>query len=737
MAVPVLVMAGRSLVYSQNQNLKTVTIPTPSGIQVGDLLIAFVSQQGRVNSASAMVQPPGWTRIDTYRSDQRGVCIAVKALKTAGDVSAQPSEQTWENIDATTGGRFNGAIYRITGANLDSPLDGEAASWTAVSPASAGDYVSLLASPPAADSLGLGMFYAHTLTTDTAVIMAGSEIIEQQTATDQVSNSTSSLVIYRTDDASRSTTLSVASGTYSSGSGVQLSIASANPSVPDLGLYRIGYTKHSETALISNLDLVADDSLQVGDWMLATVALSAPAADDSVVAPAGWTQVYYEGTSSGTYKTYFFTKQVTDTTKTYTFTIDGSPRGMMGSMMWFRGCAPATSWAFGTFWNRNNIAGNESIVRAPGITTTKPNTLVMSFGIERTLANETGISSVTGGATEWFFVEQKVNSNANTTLWWGAQEVLTPATTSDTLITYPNPQTINGWGIQIAIPGAPVPGYGVKYWDGSAVQDASLYIQGASKLETPIDVQVVPNPRYTVAKMLAEPTFYWSHRGGGNNWPEMTMHAYTQSILWGANCIEISVQRTSDGVWIGSHDASTLRVTGVDKQIKNTTWAELQPLMTSASATNNPSQPARPLVKLTDVLDLYSQSHVIVLDNKSGANTTEFLDLMEQYDPTHERLIWKGYRTGTSAPYAAQARGFTTWGFMYDADATNAALDLGCWDLLGLNYDATEAEWSAIKAHGKPVVAHIINSAAAATMALSKGADGLQCSNVKQVIPHR
>lgn len=133
MAVPVLVTAGRSFVVSTNINADSVTIPTPSGLQVGDLLIAFVSQQQVTSSDASMVQPSGWTRIDTYRSGQRGVCVAIKALKTAGDVSAQAASQTWTNAAATTGGRFGGAMYRITGADLDAPLDGTPAAWTPLS----------------------------------------------------------------------------------------------------------------------------------------------------------------------------------------------------------------------------------------------------------------------------------------------------------------------------------------------------------------------------------------------------------------------------------------------------------------------------------------------------------------------------------------------------------------------------------------------------------------------------
>ena len=65
------------------------------------------------------------------------------------------------------------------------------------------------------------------------------------------------------------------------------------------------------------------------------------------------------------------------------------------------------------------------------------------------------------------------------------------------------------------------------------------------------------NRRRSIDAMLAaEDGFYWAHRGGSASFPEHSLHAYTQSVLRGFGSLEISLNRTADGVWFGLHDAN-------------------------------------------------------------------------------------------------------------------------------------------------------------------------------------
>lgn len=55
--------------------------------------------------------------------------------------------------------------------------------------------------------------------------------------------------------------------------------------------------------------------------------------------------------------------------------------------------------------------------------------------------------------------------------------------------------------------------------------------------------------------------YYIAHRGSGDVLPEHSMPAYQAAVDWGAQCLEISVGITSDGVLICMHDATYDRTT--------------------------------------------------------------------------------------------------------------------------------------------------------------------------------
>ena len=83
--------------------------------------------------------------------------------------------------------------------------------------------------------------------------------------------------------------------------------------------------------------------------------------------------------------------------------------------------------------------------------------------------------------------------------------------------------------------------------------------------------------------MLAQSCFYCAHRGGSRDFPEMSLYAYGQSALVGYPALEISLARTSDGVWFGLHDASLDRTSfntgggsGTTYVAASMTWAQVQ-----------------------------------------------------------------------------------------------------------------------------------------------------------------
>lgn len=220
---------------------------------------------------------------------------------------------------------------------------------------------------------------------------------------------------------------------------------------------------------------------------------------------------------------------------------------------------------------------------------------------------------------------------------------------------------------------------------------------------------------------------YSAHRGGSADWVEMTEYAYNQASLWNPTmALEVSVWKTSDNVWVASHDQTTGRVFGTNIDIPSNTWATISGLTTTTGG--------YPIAKLVDILDQH-QGRVFLIDNKANTNITAFLDLLDSYGGKNF-FVSKGFITSSATADAALARGYTTWGYLYDSDvAVNLPAKAASWTILAMDYAGTAPNWATVLGYGKPTDAHIIDSTAAAATAVSYGIDGLQVSKVTAVVP--
>lgn len=236
------------------------------------------------------------------------------------------------------------------------------------------------------------------------------------------------------------------------------------------------------------------------------------------------------------------------------------------------------------------------------------------------------------------------------------------------------------------------------------------------------------SPATPVDLWIARTPMYVAHRGGSADWPECTAYAYSKAVAWGCDALEVPVWRSSDGVWVASHNRSTLAVTGVDKDIPSTTWADLSALRTTNGGW--------PLARLGDILDAYAGDHVIFVENKQDTNMGVFLDFLDAHGGPRQIVVkyFCNAATGPS-PGLSRARGYRAWGYYYQGDVPSLPTTAAAYELLGMDYTADQASWNAALSYGKPVLGHIIDSAAAATTAFGKGASGLMTAKVTQVIP--
>lgn len=267
-------------------------------------------------------------------------------------------------------------------------------------------------------------------------------------------------------------------------------------------------------------------------------------------------------------------------------------------------------------------------------------------------------------------------------------------------------------------------------WDGAVARDVTQ-VRVAGETVDADALRAMPTGYPDVDTMLTRSPFYMAHRGGSKLWPEMSLHAYTQSVNWGIGMLEVSLARTSDGVWFGLHDENLDRVAGTTGAVpaSSMTWAQVQQYQINPPS--GTTQPARPFMRIEELLRAYGNTHIIMFDPKyqsGAARTNELIDLMLQYVPV-TRIMGKNFYTGRTFAATCKARGVKTWGYAYEADAATLAGYVDDWDLFGMNYDASQAAWDTVLSYGKPVIGHICDSEAAVTTALAKGADGLQLSN--------
>jgi hypothetical protein len=411
------------------------------------------------------------------------------------------------------------------------------------------------------------------------------------------------------------------------------------------------------------------------------------------------------------------------------------------------GAADTDHWTIGTKGSRAGSGGTFSTI-APSMTTTVSDTMAWGIGVERTSAAEVESNlTVTGtGWTKRLAIIGSAAANATVTL--ASKGMATGAATTDVTFTSINTQSTNGAALQILIP--PVAGTPTwpdsvagKLYDGSNVRSGKWYVQGSGGIPVPLSWAGMVHPGSpTITAMLAKPFFYCAHRGGSRNWPEMSLQGYTQSAIRGYDSLEISLARSSDGVWFGLHDASLDRTSlgtgggsGTTYVASAMTWSAIQALPQNRPASGNPVDGvSRPYAKLDDILDAYMQTHVLFIDPKAALGSrAELITILKNRPNWQDKIVAKYVPGNATNSWLTLARtnGFATNAMFYDGE--NFATYHTQADILGMEYGAASATWTAITALGKPVMGHVIPTTAAVATATAGGAKGFMVSGVVQV----
>lgn len=246
--------------------------------------------------------------------------------------------------------------------------------------------------------------------------------------------------------------------------------------------------------------------------------------------------------------------------------------------------------------------------------------------------------------------------------------------------------------------------------------------------EKPAKVRRFPSGRVrTVEDLLKSRGFWIAHRGGSASWPEGTMRAYTESAARGAYALEVSAHRTKDGVWFANHDLTLNRVTGgaSNTDVREMTWEEVSRFKVRGL----------PFGLWDEIKEAYADDFVLFVDPKNSA--IEWRDMVKGLDKSRTVLKFSADATWLAKQWKDD--GWTTWGYGYESQLATGQLkswiDAGVWDIVGMEFYASQETWDAVKGWGLPTIGHIAEGKSHYDTALARGADGVMLAGVADLAP--
>lgn len=753
---------------THTSNQATITLNKPSLSQAGDYLVAFLHCQSSISS-SDWTPPSGWTKIGpSFTASSSTQRVTSMFAKFAG--SSEPSTYDFGSPDTVT--RLLGVIHAYSGVDTTTPV---AASSGFTGTSTGAQTINIPAFASSANlftiEMSAGQYTSpnsYALTSNTSGLTLESSVYRASGATqnppsEDTSVSRSAMRVW--DGIAVSGGIS-AHGITTTGSFAQmcaalisLNAATGGGAQPTVTPTIIGHTTVRSSGSTSPYTVdpavnLVNGPVATDDWILAVFTSDGNmASTKQPTPPAGWTNIVplqAPGTGSYTFGVWAHKRVAGDTTYSWTQSTTET-NNTNHRLIFVRGADDIAHWITGAIAKRA-VTGETTTTTAQGVTTTTAHTLGLLLASERTTAVESDAQVTCDNFTKQWF-----ENNVDHTLFVATKDMATAGATGSVTVTYPNAQAQNGIALILGIPGTtavPGPsGLSIKVSNGSSLVDAKFKLSnGAGGLVTPGAYKVVRPGYSSVTQMLAQTTFYCAHRGGSRDFPEMSMYAYGQSALLGYPALELSLARTSDGVWFGLHDASLDRTSfntgggsGTTYIPSSMTWAQVQSYsILGAMAANNTTQPNRPYMRWEEIIAMYYSSHVIFVDPKVAIGyRTELLNMMDALPNSTTKFVGKYYGVSGGASDASgwnfdcHQRGYKTWGYFYESDSANFATYAPRWDIVGMDYNASQTAWNdlAAAAPAKPIMGHICPTVAAVSTAISKGANGVMVSGVKSALP--
>lgn len=726
-------------------------VSLPTGVTTGDIIVVTAT---------------------TFTADVTLSSSDMTALISQTTSGTLISMQWWHNyqgvapsVDTVFPGERGVIVHVLVLRGAGTPITGTVSS----RPAQGGDGLHTTAlGMTAAESgaLGLAFFTERTSAAETSdQVTVASPWTKEDYAYDTLSSGIETITIASQATTSGTTVDAVA--TYpnfqaSNGTGWQLSVPTViippqpTPNHPVVVTSSVT-SANSGTASVTSLAVPTPSGIVAGDYLVATLHNQSASAS-TFDTPSGWTKLgeLVDPTPSGYRRNCYFGYSVTDSgavPANVTFSVASDAGRMTGFMAIVKQVDHADPvGAVSTISDITDVA--TTTLSLDSLPLQSDSSLVLlAVHVQQSAAHDNPLPFTTAPVSMAQYGELITNEPGQTSTVSRTASTLLGAD-ADTSMTFPATTTTfaaavdNRTALAIELkyaPQASPEGDGWSVYDGTGQPALLYYADAIGQPRTPSYLTTMPPGYPSVAAMLAEPLFFVAHRGGSRNFPEHSLHAYTQSVARGYRALELALARTSDGVYFGLHDASldrtSLGTAGNTLNPEAMTWAEVQAYSILPPNTA-PSQPSRPYMRWEEIIAAYGSTHILFIDPKvvNSQYHDTVLNMMDALPGATDRMVAKffgvsGGASNTGWAKKASDRGYQTWGYFYQADSANFAAYQGRWSILGMEHGADQATWNTILSYGKPVIGHVIPSMAAAQSAVTKGAAGLMVSEVVGIDP--
>lgn len=749
---------------------KPVTLPLPGGVVDGDLVLAIIAHSNTTGeNFQAYVSPvtPGdWTFLAGQR-DAVALHAGTLAISIYAAIYDSSLDMQFIGNNPTDKRLMPGTVVIRNHRGLENIIVGPL--WDRATFGTATTSVAGSITTTQADTLVLGILSERTTATEGALTsVTGADFLAFWQDTTSASIETVMLTTEQMaiPGATGNTTATYPNSQASNGYGIHIGIAgAANTEVPVAGdqiTFPAGVgnvtAADSNAVSVTSLQILIPANRAIDDLLLAFVYNAVDINGVGTASNAGWVRL--TPTAAGDIRelhvwAYAIPNQAAlDALGTSVTFTNSTMAGRMVGAIYRAVNADLTDYldTMGSW-----PASASAPYTIPALTTERPDDQIVAVFYTNSSAN---VAVPTGPALPGFnllgyYDSENGISVANSTI--SIFEKSADSTTQGAVtITFSGGTVTNGAGIQFGLRsklGTTTPDNAVDaiyIGAGQVQQPGKLYYVNETGPHPVTDVFVIGDGYDNVLTMLGDNPFYVAHRGGSRSFPEMSLHAYTQSALRGYGALEVSLARTNDGVWFGLHDQYLDRTSlGTNTSTLNPTqmsWAQVQQyVIKGSSAAGNPTQPDRPYMRLEEIIERYYSTHVLFIDPKhSLAMRAELMNYIDSLPGTpQQRIVYKyfgveGNAAGTSGlAYDAAQRGYQRWGYFYDLQVDNGDINTyqARWSILGMDYLDSENSWNVVNSFGKPVLGHICPDQAAVNTCLARGADGVMVSGTAVVTP--